>query len=83
VNREEWKELWQYSVNHEELKKIAPCMLDGVAPQTLAKGLTKDNQVFIPKKLYRRFGFFDAHFIGFYDWIFELTKNKKGHILQR
>ena len=83
VNREEWKELWQYSVNHEALKKTAPCMLDGVAPQTLAKGLTRDNQIFIPNKLYRRFGFFDAHFIGFYDWIFDLKKNKKGHILQR
>jgi hypothetical protein len=83
VNTAEWKEIWQYGANHEALKKTAPCMLDGVAPQTVAQGLDMKNQVFVPFELYRRFGFFDSHFIGFYDWIFDLDETQAGYIPQR
>jgi hypothetical protein len=83
VNPSEWKEVWQYGVNHEALKKTAPCLLDGVAPQTLAKGLESKHRVFIPNSLYRRFGFFDSHFVGFYDWIFDLDPKAPGGIMQR
>ncbi len=83
VNPNEWKEIWQYGVNHQALKKTAPCMLDGVAPQTLAGGLEAKHHVFTPETLYRRFGFFDSHFVGFYDWILEIPKGEKGYIEQR
>lgn len=83
VNPTEWKEIWQYGVNHDHLRKSAPCMLDGVAPQTLAEGLNPNHQVFIPQELYRRFGFFDSHFVGFYDWIFDLNEAHRGNIPQR
>lgn len=83
VNPNEWKEIWQYGANHQLLKKKAPCMLDGVAPQTMVNGLNAAHQVFIPQDLYERFGFFDAHFVGFYDWIFDLKKGAKGSISQR
>ncbi len=83
VNPSEWKEIWQYGVDQEALKKSAPCMLDGVAPQTRAQGLAETHQVFIPKELFRRFGFFDSHFVGFYDWIFDLNEAQPGNIPQR
>lgn len=83
VNPSEWNEIWQYGVNHEAFKKTAPCLLDGVAPQTLAKGLDAKHNVFIPEHLYRRFGFFDSHFVGFYDWIFDLEVGDPGKIEQR
>lgn len=83
VNPGEWKEVWQYGVNHEAYKKTAPCQLDGVAPQTLVKGLEAKHRVFIPDSLYRRFGFFDSHFVGFYDWIFDLDSKAPGRIEQR
>lgn len=83
VNPSEWQEIWQYGVNHDALKKSAPCLLDGVAPQTRAGGLDESRHVFIPTQLYRRFGFFDSHFVGFYDWIFELEEGERGRIGQR
>lgn len=83
INPSEWQEIFQYGVNHEKFEKIAPCMLDGVAPQTRAKGLDPKKHIFIPENLFRRFGFFDAHFVGFYDWIFDLAEGEPGAIEQR
>lgn len=83
INASEWQEIYQYGVNHEKFEKTAPCMLDGVAPQTRAKGLDPEKHVFIPENLFRRFGFFDAHFVGFYDWIFEIPEGESGGIEQR
>lgn len=83
INASEWQEIFQYGVNHEKFEKIAPCMLDGVAPQTRAKGLDPEKHIFIPENLFRRFGFFDAHFVGFYDWIFEIPEAEAGAIEQR
>lgn len=83
INASEWQEIFQYGVNHEKFEKIAPCMLDGVAPQTRAKGLDPEKHIFIPENLFRRFGFFDAHFVGFYDWIFEIPAGEPGAIEQR
>ena len=58
-------------------------MLDGVAPQTKVLNLDPDKQIFIPENLFRRFGFFDSHFIGFYDWIFDIPEGEAGAIKQR
>lgn len=83
INPTEWREIWQYGVDHEKFKISAPCLLDGVAPQTTAAGLNNENHIYIPEQLYRRFGFFDAHFVGFYDWILEIPEGKPGAIKQR
>jgi hypothetical protein len=83
INPSEWQEIYQYGVNHEKYKKTAPCMLDGVAPQTRAQGLDPNKHIFIPENLFRRFGFFDSHFVGFFDWIFEIPEGDSGAIKQR
>ncbi len=83
VNANEWNQIWQYGSNFNPKKSDAPCLLDGVAPQTKVSGLPSKNRVFIPKKYYNRKGFFDSHFIGYYTWLFEIPKNKPGFIIQR
>lgn len=83
VKEDEWKEIWQYGSDFEAHKETAPCLLDGIAPQTKAGGLSPRNRVYIPEKLYSRMGFFDSHFVGHYTWIFDIPKGSAGYIEQR
>lgn len=83
VNMSEWKEIWQYGSNFEGNKYKAPCVLDGIAPQTKVRGLRPLNRAFIPESLYKKKGFFDSHFIGYYSWIFDLPEDATGFIRQR
>lgn len=83
VKMSEWKEIWQYGSDFDENKFVSPCLLDGIAPQTKAGGLAKENRAFIPDNLYKRKGFFDSHFVGYYTWIFDLKKGETGYIRQR
>ena len=83
VNLNEWLEIWQYGSNLFGKYPDAPCLQDGVAPQSKVGGLTKDQTVFFSKKLDRSKGYFESHFIGYYTWIFELPPDSKGHIKQR
>jgi hypothetical protein len=83
VNPKEWLEIWQYGSRFYLENSDAPCLQDGVAPQTPAKGLPYSKRIFIPKELYDRKGFFDSHFIGYYDWILSIPEGEKGFIMQR
>lgn len=83
VKPEEWKEIWQYGSNLNQDFEDAPCLQDGVAPQTSVKGLTGENRLFIPKKSYKQKGFFDSHFVGYYTWILDIPQGEKGSIKQR
>lgn len=83
VNLREWDEVWQYGSNFNKGKSDAPCLLDGVAPQTKAGGLTNKQRVYIPKRLDAQKGFYDSHFVGYYTWIFNIPEGKKGYIKQR
>lgn len=83
VQLSEWKEVWQYGSNFGTRGQDAPCLLDGVAPQARAGGLHVSNRIFIPRELYRKKGFFDSHFIGYYSWVLDIPKGKSGYITQR
>lgn len=83
VNTKEWPEIWQYGSRFYLENSDAPCLQDGVAPQTAARGLPYSKRIFIPKDLYTRKGFFDSHFIGYYDWILTIKEGEKGYIKQR
>ncbi|XOV69351.1 MAG: hypothetical protein ACFHU9_09215 [Fluviicola sp.] len=83
VNENEWQEIWQFGSDFEANKKLAPCLLDGIAPQTKAAGLSPRKRVYIPEQYYNRMGFFDSHFIGHYTWIFDIPKGEPGYIRQR
>ncbi len=83
INPMEWKEVWQYGCDFQRYADDQPCLLDGIAPQVRVAGLPADQRVFIPEKYYNRMGFFDSHFIGYYNWIFDIPKNGSGYIRQR
>ena len=83
IQMHEWEEVWQYGVDHERYAVKAPCLLDGIAPQVGVGGLSSKHRVFIPDRYYNRMGFFDSHFIGHYNWIFNIPEEKPGFIRQR
>lgn len=78
VNSDEWGEIWQYGVSEKE----APCLQDGVAPQSLVGNLPNNKRIFIPEQYYKRKGYFDSHFIGYYTWIFDIPQGENGSIKQ-
>ncbi len=83
VYSKEWKQIWQYGSNLNSVNQDAPCLQDGVAPQAAVKGLTSEQRIYIPANSYKHKGYFDSHFIGYYDWILRIPQGKKGHIKQR
>lgn len=83
VRVKEWKEIWQYGSNNNIGKfRDAPCLQDGVAPQSCAAGLPANKRLYIPTAWYKKKGFFDSHFVGYYTWIFDIAPSKPGHIKQ-
>lgn len=80
VRLSEWRDVWQYGSRFQKGRGDAPCLLDGVAPQVKAKGLDNSNRVYIPEKLYKKKGFFDSHFIGYYTWVLDIEKGRRGYI---
>ncbi len=80
VHLSEWQDVWQYGSRFQKGSGDAPCLLDGVAPQVKANGLKHSNRIYIPEKLYKKKGFFDSHFIGYYTWILDIEKGRKGYI---
>jgi hypothetical protein len=83
VNVREWQEVWQFGANFNRGEEDAPCIQDGIAPQSAANGLTKRHRIYIPKDLYRSRGFKQTHFIGLYTYIFDIPSGKRGYVRQR
>jgi len=83
IKSEEWEQVWQYGSRFNLAMSDAPCLQDGIAPQSSVKGLSYRNRAFIPENRYNKKGFFDSHFIGYYDWILLLKENETGYIKQR
>jgi len=82
LNPSEWKYVWQYGSKYD--KSIPACLQDGIAPQTQARGLDDAKHCFIPQNnMYKKQGFFDSHFIGYYTWILDIPENQSGYIPQR
>jgi len=78
----EWPEVWQFGANFNKGEEDAPCIQDGVAPQTAAKGLGTKQRIYIPKSFYSIRGFKNSHFIGLYTFLFDIPEGKKGHVRQ-
>jgi hypothetical protein len=78
-----WQEIWQYGCNFDAKYPDAPCLQDGIAPQYQVRGLTDKHRVYIPRTFYERKGYYDSHFIGYYTWVLEIEKNRKGHITRK
>jgi hypothetical protein len=83
VNKKEWKNVWQYGSALNRKGQDAPCLQDGVAPQSGVGGLPEKNRIFIPEKYYKQKGYFDSHFIGYYTWIFQIPPQEPGFVVFR
>jgi hypothetical protein len=79
----DWKHVWQYGTFRSGKTKQAPCQQDGVAPQSLVKGLSATRRISFPNGEAKHMGFFNSHFIGYYTWIFDIPKGKPGYVPQR
>ena len=82
IFQSEWNTVYQYGSIPKGSRKQAPCLQDGVAPQTKAKGLSAQNRLTFPASHYKKMGFTGSHFIGFYDWVFDIPQGEKGAIVQ-
>ncbi len=82
IFQSEWNAVYQYGSIPKGSRKQAPCLQDGVAPQTKAKGLSAQNRLTFPASHYKKMGFTGSHFIGFYDWVFDIPQGEKGAIVQ-
>jgi hypothetical protein len=77
VRKEEWHQVWQYG---SDLQRDAPCLQDGIAPQLKINGLPANHRSYIPASHYQQKGFFNAHFVGYYTWIFNLLPHQVGYV---
>ena len=78
----QWRNVWQYGTSRSGKTKNYPCQQDGVAPQSLVKGLPSSQRVIFPVSNAQYMGFTESHFIGYYSWIFDIPQGKKGFIRQ-
>lgn len=83
VNPDEWQQVWQYGSRFHLSRSDAPCLQDGVAPQSGVRGLPLAHRLFIPEHWYTRKGFFDSHFVGYYTWVLDIPVHRKGAVAQR
>ena len=82
VQPSQWQEVFQYGSIPFGKNKQAPCLQDGVAPQKRVSGLPAQYRLTFPKEYQRRMGFTESHFIGYYEWIFDIPKEKVGAVRQ-
>ena len=75
-----WRQVWQYGTVLHGKHKHALCQQDGVAPQVKMSGLPKRFQIGFPANQSKRLGYFAAHYVGYFDWIFELRKEQPGAV---
>lgn len=83
IRTSDWDEVYQYGSIPYGVNRQAPCLQDGVAPQTKVSGLPTENRLTFPLSYYKKMGFTGSHFIGYFDWVFDIPKGKKGAIRQR
>jgi hypothetical protein len=75
-----WKHIWQYGAFRTGPNRQAPCQQDGVAPQSLIKGISSFQHISFPAAYGNQLGFFNSHFVGYYTWIFDIEEGKPGHV---
>lgn len=83
VNINQWQEVWHYGVDLLGDSPDEPCLQDGIAPQTEIQNFNLTHRVYFPKNQFKKKGFFNSHFIGYYTWLFTIKENEKGFIRQR
>ncbi|MBM3916223.1 MAG: hypothetical protein FJ349_01260 [Sphingomonadales bacterium] len=76
----DWQAVYQYGTKLYGNQRHAPCHQDGVAPQWRMSGLKENQQISFPKSRSKRLGYFSSHYIGYYDWVFDIPKGQAGFL---
>ena len=79
----QWQEVYQYGSIPKGARKQAPCLQDGVAPQSLMKGIAPHHRLTFPTSYANKMGFTGSHFIGYFDWVLNIPPGELGAIRQR
>lgn len=80
IRQNQWKEIYQYGCFAFGPLRQAACLQDGIAPQTGVKGLPSEFQLTFPASYERKMGFSASHFVGYYDWIFDIPPGQRGSV---
>ena len=80
IKTNNWSAVFQYGTKLYGAQRHAPCQQDGVAPQWRMSGLAPSAHIGFPKALKARLGYFSSHFVGYYNWVFDIPKGKHGYL---
>lgn len=75
-----WRAVFQYGTILYGKRKHAPCQQDGVAPQVKMSGISKAQQIGFPTAFTTKLGYFSAHYVGYFDWIFKIKPKEPGYV---
>jgi hypothetical protein len=75
-----WRAVFQYGTILYGQHKHALCQQDGVAPQVKMSGISKARQLGFPASYAGKLGYFSSHYVGYFDWIFNIQAEKTGYI---
>lgn len=79
-DQKKWRSVFQYGTILYGKRKQAPCQQDGVAPQVKMSGISKARQLGFPASYTAKLGYFSSHYVGYFDWIFNIQPEKLGYI---
>ena len=79
-DQKKWRSVFQYGTILYGKRKHAPCQQDGVAPQVKMSGISKAQQIGFPTAYTTKLGYFSSHYVGYFDWIFNIQPEKPGYI---
>jgi hypothetical protein len=79
-DQKKWRSVLQYGTILYGKRRQAPCQQDGVAPQVKMSGISKARQLGFPASYKAKLGYFSSHYVGYFDWIFNIQPEKPGYI---
>jgi len=79
-DQKKWRSVFQYGTILYGKRKHPLCQQDGVAPQVKMSGISKARQLGFPTTYAAKLGYFSAHYVGYFDWIFNIPPEKTGSI---
>lgn len=79
-DQKKWRRVFQYGTILYGKRRQAPCQQDGVAPQVKMSGISKARQLGFPASYTAKLGYFSSHYVGYFDWIFNIQPEKPGYI---
>ncbi|NDB34384.1 MAG: hypothetical protein EB023_03355, partial [Flavobacteriia bacterium] len=80
INPQQWHRVYQYGCFTSGPLMQPACLQDGVAPQSGIRGLPSAFRFTFPTDYHKKMGFTGSHFVGYYDWIFDIPPHQEGAV---